>query len=980
MNDVQQQQQLLIGKLQQKLTDSQTEIQQLRHELRNNTSKVDINRHSTEFWILVKVNCLNDPDNVKALVQTKKITVNDTTENNETLLNVAASVGSYDIVQFCINIGFDINHKDKWDNTPLDNAKYGDHYHIEQLLLFHTMNISVGNEVKHLAERMHRQNGINQNITNELESIGEPRNTLFETTLMGMMVNLIAKQLSFSDQLLSQCWDIACRDGQDPLSSDLWNVISSTCSIIITSGHKRDWFWFKTCILPSTIWYKEVKTQDNKKGKATETHYLYFELLKLVENESKNQLKILQNDLHDVASANAVQWKQLVEWNVIDQYEKARQDLIPNGITSRYTYNELLEKSGSTFNSAKFYDLNQYLSELVLLAQIVDDEFQQSIQQIFSIDKATHQATLSSDDEAKTDGNAGDGFIQYTRGPVKLQERAKHKAENDYLDEDFPQSACVLDLNRCTFIFNDIATMLRAINLFVNKVQYYQSGSIIGIVRAKNGFTDYVHSTQYADIKLNVLIRGKQKNIIGEVQFLLKRMKQYKDIAHNLYSIERTKDAVESSIAKILPLLLDNEKQLFIAGNKGSVKDICKLMVINNESTKDLLKTDVSEQHILHNICRFGHTKLFLYLKSILSKETFIEYILSPSSTDITPFEKGIRNGAVSIVKNLLQMAEIRNNYNKNKKQNLFRLLFALFGHNINMDFARYVLRVLAIQNETVSDMMSYKYPPPKETSGKMPTGYHRYTILTRIAEFGTYNSLKTFVSIIGEKVFVEHALEDDFYTQHTLDRAVRNQKPEMVRYIMSFEQIKKQYANNKDLVWRLLCDVFHMSDDMIDYILSELHIEKQMIQELVTYRYPTPSQFGSETTLWYGWSERTMIGYVAYNQTLEPLKKLMSIVGEKVFYEGVFLKGDKKTNALQDAIAKRKWNTVKYMLNVPRISTRCMEDADELHSVVSSLNQKFDGSMGSFLINKLKLNQQKLNELKKEKGTDITKLAALVQ
>eukprot|EP01083_Nonionella_stella_P152320 488037_1 len=127
MNDVQQQQQLLIGKLQQKLTDSQTEIQQLRHELRNNTSKVDINRHSTEFWILVKVNCLNDPDNVKALVQTKKITVNDTTENNETLLNVAASVGSYDIVQFCINIGFDINHKDKWDNTPLDNAKYGHH-------------------------------------------------------------------------------------------------------------------------------------------------------------------------------------------------------------------------------------------------------------------------------------------------------------------------------------------------------------------------------------------------------------------------------------------------------------------------------------------------------------------------------------------------------------------------------------------------------------------------------------------------------------------------------------------------------------------------------------------------------------------------------------------------------------------------------------------------------------------------------------
>eukprot|EP01083_Nonionella_stella_P268593 908112_1 len=966
-----QQQQLLIDEL-------QLEVQKLRKQLEQNVvspAKEEINRHGSEFWLQLKVNCLKDPDAVKALVKTKKMTVNDMNIKKKTLLIVAAGQGSYDMVQFCINSGCDINHQDISGRTALDHAKKRGHYHIAQLLLFNTLDLNLGSEVKGLAERMHRQNGINQNISNELQSIGEQSKDLFEKALMEIVISTITKKLSFSDQLLSQCWAIACRDGHDPLSSDLWNAISSTCSDIITNGNKRDWFWFKTCILSSTVWYKEVKIQ---KGDTTETHYLYFELLNLVENESKNQLKKLEQDLDGLANKNRAEWDKLVKWNCASQYVTARQDLIPNGITSRYTHGDLAEKSGSTFCATTFYDFNEYLSQLVLLAQIVDDEFQQSIQQIFRIDKVTHQGTLSSDVDEKTD--RGDGLIQYKRGPVKLQKRAKYKAENDYLDEDFPQSACVLDLNRCTFIFNDIATMLRAINLFVNKVQYYQSGSIIGIVRAKNGFTDYVHSTQYADIKLNVLIRGKQNNIIGEVQFLLRRMKQYKDVAHNLYSIERTKDAVESSIAKILPLLLDNEKQLFIAGNKGSVKDICKLMVINNESTKDLLKTDVSEQHILHNICRFGHTKLFLYLKSILSKETFIEYILSPSSTDITPFEKGIRNGAVSIVKNLLQMAEIRNNYNKNKKQNLFRLLFALFGHNINMDFARYVLRVLAIQNETVSDMMSYKYPPPKETSGKMPTGYHRYTILTRIAEFGTYNSLKTFVSIIGEKVFVEHALEDDFYTQHTLDRAVRNQKPEMVRYIMSFEQIKKQYANNKDLVWRLLCDVFHMSDDMIDYILSELHIEKQMIQELVTYRYPTPSQFGSETTLWYGWSERTMIGYVAYNQTLEPLKKLMSIVGEKVFYEGVFLKGDKKTNALQDAITKRKWNTVKYMLNVPRISTRCMEDADELHSVVSSLNQKFDGSMGSFLINKLKLNQQKLNELKKEKGTDITKLAALVQ
>ena len=68
-----------------------------------------------------------------------------------------------------------------------------------------------------------------------------------------------------------------------------------------------------------------------------------------------------------------------------------------------------------------------------------------------------------------------------------------------------------------------------------NKVNYYQSGHIIGIVRDKNGFIDYVQDgVQYADIKLNVLIKGKHNNnIIGEVQFLLIVMKEFKDKAHN---------------------------------------------------------------------------------------------------------------------------------------------------------------------------------------------------------------------------------------------------------------------------------------------------------------------------------------------------------------------------------------------------------------------------------------------------------------
>ena len=40
--------------------------------------------------------------------------------------------------------------------------------------------------------------------------------------------------------------------------------------------------------------------------------------------------------------------------------------------------------------------------------------------------------------------------------------------------------------------FYDILTLLRALKLFVNKVNYYQSGNIIGICRDQNGFIDYI--------------------------------------------------------------------------------------------------------------------------------------------------------------------------------------------------------------------------------------------------------------------------------------------------------------------------------------------------------------------------------------------------------------------------------------------------------------------------------------------------------
>ena len=96
------------------------------------------------------------------------------------------------------------------------------------------------------------------------------------------------------------------------------------------------------------------------------------------------------------------------------------------------------------------------------------------------------------DDEKYNESTLNANNIRYLRGPVKLIDRARGKAANDYSDREYPTSACVLDLNRCSLIFYDIKTLLLALKLFENKIKYYQSGNIIDIVRDKNGFIDYI--------------------------------------------------------------------------------------------------------------------------------------------------------------------------------------------------------------------------------------------------------------------------------------------------------------------------------------------------------------------------------------------------------------------------------------------------------------------------------------------------------
>eukprot|EP01083_Nonionella_stella_P124980 377776_1 len=733
---------------------------------------------------------IGDVDGIKDLIQNKKVTMFDVDPIGRTLLLLASKYGQYEIVQLCLNLGADIDHKDNKQQTALIRSRNSGMFHIEQLLLFHHLGANIGNKINQTTDVIHKQRGLIQTIFHELSVIGDQSHKLFEKTVMELMINIIEKRLVFSDDLLNLCWSIVDRDpkSQSPLSSELWKTIASTCSYIIHNGGKKDWHWLKRCVLPSTIWYQTI----NGSGSNDNPQYLYYELLKLVDTESQNELNKLESDLNLVSTNNQKEWNEIIQWEIPNKYEEdaIRQDTIPGGLQSTYSHKQLLQHSKSSFDSLKFYDQNQYLSELVLLAQIVDDEFQQSVQQIFNIDNQTNAGYVDHGDEEKKCNH--DMSVRYMRGPVKLIERARSKAMNDYANRPYPTSAQVLDLNRCCLVFEEIETLLLALKLFQNKIKYYQSGNVIDIVRNKNGFKEYTQKVQYSDIKLNVLIKGDQHNIIGEVQFLLKTMKLFKDKGHDLYSISRQQEYMENCVTKTLPLLLDQDKWLFIAANNGNVKSLCDWMVMNNRTKQDLLQMDDTGRTILHTICSLGHFKTYRFLKSILPTRVVVQHLFLANQDHQTPISYSIRMNNVPIIKDIFETKEVISNYAVNDK-NLFELMFWTMAICTNQEVCDLILKQVKISDGTMRKMIKYEYP------GKNNGQYYGKRLIHRVVARNTLHRLKQLISIIGEVVFIEHIFDiDHVFKQNVLGVAIENNKSDVVEYLLSLTEVQNQCMGNK--------------------------------------------------------------------------------------------------------------------------------------------------------------------------------------
>merc|ERR1712228_378192 len=340
-------------------------------------------------------------------------------------------------------------------------------------------------------------------------------------------------------------------------------------------------------------------------------------------------------------------------------------------------------------------------------------------------------------------------------------------------------------------------------------------------------------------VKLNVVIKGKHNSIIGEVQFLLRAMKEYKDKAHNLYAIQRKEEAITSSVSATLPILLNQQKEIVGIVCSGSVKKMCSLMITQNVSIKDLLSVNkASDNNIFRKVCSMGHLKLLIFLESMMSRDEFIELMFFSDNVDSKCIENTVRKSQLSILKYLLDnMEEVRNRY-KNNDPMIFLLCYRLFVYNSNSDLTDYVLSALQISKEKVVRMLSYKCPQqPGFKQGAIP--YNYFTMITRVILLGSFDHLQRLISVIGKQAFVDNVFNLNGWNQDAMGYAMEKKNMKIIEYILSMNEIKRKYMSDNNLLYRLVATLnyFIANKETVQYVVVSLGLTEAKLSELKAFR-----------------------------------------------------------------------------------------------------------------------------------------------
>ena len=154
----------------------------------------------------------------------------------------------------CVNMGADLTKQSIFGKrTPFQEALRTGNHDIAQLLLLSQSTGNIGERIKEKANELNREYGIIEAFIDELSQIGEQTAEIFKKTLIEIMTSLIQKKKVFADIMLSLCLKIIESEQQFEDSELFKDAIIKSSTNIIQAIDKRDWFWMKRVMIPSTV-------------------------------------------------------------------------------------------------------------------------------------------------------------------------------------------------------------------------------------------------------------------------------------------------------------------------------------------------------------------------------------------------------------------------------------------------------------------------------------------------------------------------------------------------------------------------------------------------------------------------------------------------------------------------------------------------------------------------------------------------------
>lgn len=142
--------------------------------------------------------------------------------------------------------------------------------------------------------------------------------------------------------------------------------------------------------------------------------------------------------------------------------------------------------------------------------------------------------------------------------------------------------------------------------------------------------------------------------------------------------------------------------------------------------------------------------------------------------------------------------------------------------------------------------LINYSYPQDtgKEYSEYSPYKYDKHTIVGQVIYYNTLKRLKKLFDLIGQKISIQNILiSDDENNQNGLEYAIKKNKIDIIQYLFSFDDIQKEYATNKELIWRCAWRMsgYYYDESVASYLMKTLNLNEEKLRELQKFKCTKP-------------------------------------------------------------------------------------------------------------------------------------------